>query len=317
MSASSEGEPWQPRDLMAAGVIILVWGMNFVAMKFTLRYFTPFQLGAARYLFAALPLIFFVRPPKVAAKWLLLFGMFQGVGQFGFLFTAIHVGMTAALASVLMQTQLFFTALLGIVLLKERLSIALRIGLGFAALAIVSFAMSYVSAGAAGNALGFILNLAAAAMWAASNIIARHAQKESPGYDPLAFVVWSALVPILPFVMLSVIFDAPALRWQWLDAPLGSWAGAIYLGWMASVLAYGLWTWLLTRHSANRVAPFGLVVPVVGLTAGVLLLNETLTAWQLLGISLVFAALLAVFATPLLLASQQRTRSSADLGPPS
>ena len=78
MTDPVEAKHWQLRDLVAAAVIILVWGMNFVAMKFTLRYFTPFQLGAARYLFAALPLVFFIRPPKVAARWVVLFGPVPG-----------------------------------------------------------------------------------------------------------------------------------------------------------------------------------------------------------------------------------------------
>ena len=74
------------RDLAAALGVIVIWGLNFVAMKFALHDFTPFQLGAARYVFAVLPLAFFIRPPKVPWKWVLLYGLFQGVGQFGILF---------------------------------------------------------------------------------------------------------------------------------------------------------------------------------------------------------------------------------------
>ena len=68
------------RDLLAAGLIVLIWGTNFVAMKIGLRSFTPFQLGAARYLFAMLPLILLVRAPRLHWKWLLLYGVCQGVG---------------------------------------------------------------------------------------------------------------------------------------------------------------------------------------------------------------------------------------------
>jgi len=110
------------RDLAAALGVIVIWGLNFVAMKFALHDFTPFQLGAARYTLAVLPLIFFIRAPRLHWKWVLMYGLFQGVGQFGLLFTALKVGMTAALASVLMQTQVFFSALFGFVLLHEKLS---------------------------------------------------------------------------------------------------------------------------------------------------------------------------------------------------
>src|SRR5690349_9986199 len=98
-------------ELVAALAIVVIWGMNFVVMKTALRHFTPFQLGAGRYLFAVLPLLFIVRPPRLPWRLVVLYGLLQGLGQFGFLFTALRVGMTASLASVLMQTQVFFTAI--------------------------------------------------------------------------------------------------------------------------------------------------------------------------------------------------------------
>jgi O-acetylserine/cysteine efflux transporter len=282
------------RDLLAALAIVFIWGMNFVVMKFALVDFTPFQLGAARYVFAALPLVLLVKAPRLHWKWVVLYGLVQGVGQFGFLFSAIKVGMTAALASVLMQTQVFFTAIFGYVLLHERASRRLQIGMLLAALGLACFAMNYVGQPSGGNATpawGFVLNLCAAAMWAASNIVARKAQQASAGFDPLSFVVWSSLVPVLPFVLLTFAFDDPATRWHWTGASATSWLAVTYLGWMATILAYGLWTGLLKRHPANRVAPFSLGVPVVGLAAGLALLGETITGWQWAGIALVVAAL--------------------------
>ena len=203
--------------------------------------------------------------------------------------------MTAALASVVMQTQVFFTALLGMVLLHERIARPLRVGLTLAALGLGCFAINYVAGGAgATTALGLALNLGAAAMWASSNIIARKAQQAHPGFDALQFVVWSSLVPIIPFIALSLMFDPPELRWHWMNASAGAWAGAAYLAWLATVLAYAMWTGLFKRHPANRVAPFSLGVPVVGLAAGMGLLGETISAWQWGGIGFVVAALLAV-----------------------
>ncbi len=294
MTAASGDGRLSGRDLLAALAIVFIWGMNFVAMKFGLRDFTPFQLGAARYVFAALPLALLVKPPKLDWKWVVLYGLLQGVGQFGFLFSAIKVGMTAALASVLMQTQVFFTAILGYLLLNERAGRPLQIGLLLAALGLACFAINYVGPQPAGNATtawGFVLNLCAAAMWAASNIVARKAQHASAGFDALAFVVWSSLVPVLPFVLLSFAFDAAGTRWHWAQASLTSWLAVAYLGWMATILAYGMWTGLLKRHPANRVAPFSLGVPVVGLGAGLFLLGESISAWQWAGIALTVAAL--------------------------
>jgi O-acetylserine/cysteine efflux transporter len=212
------------------------------------------------------------------------------------LFIALQVGMTAALASVLMQTQLFFTALLGVLLLGEHLSRPLKWGLVWAAIGLGCFAMNYLGgAVAAGTTLlGFVLNLVSAAMWAASNIVARRTQQVAGSYDALGFVVWSAVVPIVPFMLLSLLFDAPALRWQWLDAPLSSWLAVAYLGWCATIMAYALWTGLLKRHPASRVAPFSLGVPVIGLAAGMGMLGERITLWQWAGGACIVMALVVV-----------------------
>ncbi|MDW5441387.1 EamA family transporter [Polaromonas sp. SM01] len=281
------------RDYAAALAVVVIWGSNFVAMKFALQDFTPFQLGAVRYVFAILPLVFIVKAPRLHWKWVLLYGLAQGVGQFGFLFSALRVGMTAALASVLMQTQVFFTALFGFVLLRERASRPLQLGLLLAALGLCCFGMNYAAPGAAPatTVWGLVLNLCSAAMWAASNIVARKAQQASSDFDALGFVVWSSLVPILPFVLMTLVFDPAATRWEWVNAPWRSWASAAYLGWVATITAYALWTGLLKRHPANRVAPFSLGVPVVGLAAGMGILGETVTPWQWAGVALVVAAL--------------------------
>jgi O-acetylserine/cysteine efflux transporter len=285
------------RDYAAALGVVLIWGTNFIAMKFALHDMTPFQLGAGRYLFAIVPLILLVPPPRLAWKWVVLYGLFQGVGQFGFLFLSLKVGMSAALGSVLMQTQVFFTALFGFVLLREHASRALLAGLFLAALGIACFAMNYLSPGAdAGGttAAGFVLCLGSAAMWSASNIVVRRAQRSTPQFDVMPFMVWSSLVPIIPFVLLSLAFDPPATRWRWTAAPWSTWVSLAYLGWFATILAYALWTGLLKRHPVNRVAPFSLAVPIVGISSGMLVLGDVISGWQWAGIALIVASLATV-----------------------
>ena len=289
------------RDYLAALGVVLIWGTNFIAMKFALHDMTPFQLGAGRYLFAVLPLILLYRPPKLSWKFVLAYGLLQGVGQFGCLFLGLKVGMSAALGSVLMQTQVFFTALFGFVLLRERASRALLCGLGLAALGIACFSLNYLAPGGnAGNTtpLGFILVLGSAAMWAASNIVVRRAQQASSDFEVMPFMVWCSLVPIVPFMLLSFAFDDPATRWRWVGAPLSTWASLAYLGWFATILAYAMWTGLLKRHPLNRVAPFSLAVPVVGISSGMIVLGDVITGWQWAGTALVVTSLATVIFGP-------------------
>ncbi len=290
------------RDLLAALAVVIIWGLNFIAMKWGLESFSPFELGAVRYAAAAVPMIFLVRPPRIGWRWVVGFGLFQGVAQFSFGFFALKLGMTAALASVLMQTQVFFTALFGFVALGERPSRPLLIGMALAAVGLGCFAMNFIGpqAGSAGGAtlIGIALTLCAAASWSVSNIISRLAQRAAPGYDPIAFVVWSCPAPILAFAALVALTQPDAGRWlqwdSWSALPGIAWGSVAYLGWAATIVGYSLWTRLLTRHPANRVAPFSLGVPVVGLAAGLLVLGEVVTGWQWAGTAFVVAALACV-----------------------
>jgi len=298
---SHQPSHFSTRDYLSALAVVIIWGLNFIFMKFALHDFTPFQMGAARYVFAVFPLILFIKRPNLDAKWLLLYGLFQGVGQFGFLFVGLKLGMTAALASVLMQTQVFFTAIFGFILLGERPSRSLQIGLFLAASGLACFAMNYIAPQAtntpATTLFGLIFCVLGASMWSASNIVVRKAQQsltKDSSFDAVAFLVWSSVVPILPFVALTLMFDAEATRWRWLAAPWSSWVSVAFLGWVATIAAYAMWTALLKRHPANRVAPFSLGVPVVGITAGMVILGEQITTWQWAGIGLVVAALLTV-----------------------
>jgi O-acetylserine/cysteine efflux transporter len=294
MTTNTTTSTFSTRDLLSALIVVIIWGTNFVAMKVGLRNLTPFQMGAARYVFAVLPLILFVKPPKLPAKWVIAYGLSQGVGQFGFLFLSLKVGMSASLASVILQTQVFFTAIFGFMLLKERTSRALLAGLTLAALGLGCFAMNFFESGHVTDITpgGFALCLTGAAMWAVSNIVVRQAQKTAPGFDVISFMVWCSLVPIIPFVLLSLAFDDPATRWQWVGAPFTTWIAVAYLGWMATILGYAMWTRLLKRHPVNRVAPFSLGVPVAGITSGMLILGDTINGWQWTGISLIVAALI-------------------------
>jgi O-acetylserine/cysteine efflux transporter len=294
---------------MAAGVVA-IWGLNFVVMKWGLRDFTPLQLVAARFTLASLPLIAFIARPNLPWKFWVGYGLLQGVGQFGLLATALAVGMSASLASVLMQTQVFFTALIAALALGERPNRAQRWALGAAAIALMLFAIEIIATKGHGTPaspgfsqklgsgsqfgaawLALALNLGAAALWATSNVVVRRAQALKTGYDATALVVWSCVPAILPLLALSWWIDPPQARSNWLNASWQAWACAAYLAFGATVVAYTLWTRLLQRHVANRVAPFSLGVPVVGLLAGMGFLGERLSAWQWAGVVAVFAAL--------------------------
>ncbi|WP_198391642.1 EamA family transporter [Burkholderia ubonensis] len=266
-----------PKDLLLALVVILAWGVNFVVIRVGLDGMPPMLLGALRFTLAAVPAVFFVRRPQIPWRLLVLYGATIQLGQFVFLFTAMYVGMPAGLASLVLQSQAFFTLVFAMAFLGERLRVQNLIGLAIAA-----------QGGRAMTLAGFLLTLCSAAMWAFGNIVTKKVGQA----NLVSLVVWASLVPPVPFFLLSLWFEGP----QRIAAALGALTGAsifavVYLAFVATLLGYGLWSRLLSRYPAAQVAQFSLLVPVIGLASAALLLDEHLTRAQLTGAALVMGGL--------------------------
>ena len=274
-------------------IVVLIWGTNFVVMKLGLETMTPMVMGALRFACAALPILFFLRPPAVPWFLVLAYGLVQATGQFGFLFTALHLGMPAGLASLVMQTQAFFTLLLAVALLREPVRGRQWLGLAIATLGLGIIASSVGDGPLAMTMIGLLLTLCSAFMWAVGNLLVRVASQRAPGYDPLALVVWSSPATVPVFLLLGTALDGPQATW----AALLSIDGRVllmglFLGLGATTLAYTLWTKLLLRHSASKVAPYSLLVPPVGLISAAWAFGEYLLPSQWLGVAVVLLGLL-------------------------
>ncbi|TFL14480.1 O-acetylserine/cysteine exporter [Pusillimonas caeni] len=273
------------RDWVAALAIILAWGVNFVVIKWGLDEIPPFLLGGLRFVLVALA-AFFIPRPAVSWRVLLLLGMTLSFGQFAFLFTAMTVGMSAGLASLVLQSQVFFTVLLAAVVLGERIRPHHLLGMMVAAVG-----LALIEHGAIGGnvtLLGFVLTLAAALSWACGNIVVKYVGK----VDMLSLVIWGALIPPIPFFIMSWLFEGPAVIRSTFESMTWKGVGALfYLALMATTLGFVLWARLLARHPVSKVAPLSLLVPIVGLLSAAILLGEQLHPLQWAGGLIVLAGL--------------------------
>ncbi|SAL74692.1 permease [Caballeronia peredens] len=273
-----------PKDLLIAAVVILAWGVNFVVIKLGLHGVPPMLLGALRFALAALP-AFFVKRPQIPLRWLFAYGLTISLGQFALLFYGMYVGMPAGLASLVLQAQAFFTLIFAAMFLGERIRAANVAGLVIAA---AGLALIGMQGGHAMTITGFLFTIAASAMWALGNVVTKAMGK----VDLLSLVVWGSLIPPLPFLALSLIFEGPARIEASLAAiPLVSVFAILYLAFVATIVGYSLWGKLLARYPAGSVAPFSLLVPVIGLVSAALVLGEGLSAAQIAGAALVMAGL--------------------------
>ncbi|HET6827031.1 MAG TPA: EamA family transporter [Ramlibacter sp.] len=273
------------RHIAAALLVVLIWGVNFVVIKVGLREVPPILLAALRFLLAALPAVFFIARPQVPFARIATYGLVMFSLQFALLFGGMFLGMPAGLASLALQVHVFITIALAMAVAGERPSAP---QLGGALLAFLGIVVIASRSGGEATALGITLVLLAAAAWAVGNLLS----KRIGAVDPLALVVWGSLVAFGPLLLLSLALEGPARVLSSLSqlslAGLGSIA---YLVYPTTLLGFGIWSWLLKRHPAATVAPFTLLVPVVGFTSATLLLGEPLQAWKVLAALLVLAGL--------------------------
>ncbi|WP_312467085.1 O-acetylserine/cysteine exporter [Pseudescherichia sp.] len=279
------------KDGLLALLVVVVWGLNFVVIKVGLHNMPPLMLAGLRFVLVAFPALLFVARPKVPLRLLLGYGLTISFGQFAFLFSAIKFGMPAGLASLVLQAQAFFTIILGAVTFGERLQLKQVLGITLAVFGVLVLAESSLN-GQDVTVLGFMLTLAAALSWACGNIFNKKIMQHSSRPAVMSLVVWSALIPVVPFLVASLIFDGPALMVQSLvQIDITTVLSLIYLAFVATIIGYGIWGTLLGRYETWRVAPLSLLVPVVGMASAALLLGETLNGLQLLGAALIMAGL--------------------------
>lgn len=274
------------KDLLIALVVIIAWGVNFVVIKVGLDGLPPMLLGALRFLLVAFPAVFFIKRPNLPWRWLIAYGATISLGQFAFLFQAMASGMPPGLASLILQSQAFFTLGFAALFLGERLRVASVLGLLVAA---CGLALIGSEDGSHVPLLALVLTLCGGAMWGLGNIITRR----FGSVNLVALVIWGGLIPPLPFLLLSGWLEGPERIGQaLLHIGWHSIAALAYLAFVATIVGYSLWSTLLSRHPAGKVAPFSLLVPVIGLSSSALLLGERLTQTQGWGALLVMSGLL-------------------------
>jgi O-acetylserine/cysteine efflux transporter len=288
--------------LLLALAIVAVWGTNFVVIKVSLTSFPPFLFAALRYFFALLPLVFFIPRPKVPWSNLCVYGLAVGVGQFGILYFAIDGHISPGLASLVIQTQVFFTIAFAMFFARERLRLYQAVAV---AVAMIGLGIIAVHTDAATTVLGLALVVFAGFSWGIANTTSRRAGN----INMFAYVVWASAFAIPPLFLISWIFEGGwgMMSGSIASAPVGAWLGVLWQAWGNTLFGYAAWAWLLARHPAAVVAPAPLLVPIFGMGASAFFLSEPLPVWKLLAAGLVIAGLLVNLFWPTL---QNRLRKS-------
>jgi O-acetylserine/cysteine efflux transporter len=275
--------PW--RHLLLALAVVAVWGTNFVVIKMALAHLPPLLFAALRFALAFFPAVLFLPRPAASVRNLVAYGLLIGVGQFAVLYIAMKGNITPGLASLVIQTQVFFTIVLAMQVARERVRPYqwLALLLGAAGIAVIG---AHTDGNTSG--LGLLMVLAAAFSWACANMVS----KRAGSINMLSYVVWSSAAAVPPLVALSLLFEGwPAIEAGLRHADALTWWAVAWQAVGNTLFGYAAWGWLLSRHAAASITPMALLVPVFGMATASLMLAEPLPGWKLGAAALVLCGL--------------------------
>ena len=278
-----------PAHVALVLLLVLIWGLTFVATRVALDDFSPAQLTALRFLVAAVPVLVLPRPP-ISWGRLILVGLALYTGQFLFQFFGMALGTPPGLSSVVVQTQALFTILFAALALGERPT---RRQWSGTAVAFSGLALIATTAGRDLTLVGLGITALSAVSWGIGNVMV----KRLPPVDTLPLMVWLCLVPPLPSLALAAALDGPRAFWRAIAG--ASWPGVaatLYIGLVATVAGYTIWGALLRRYPAATVTPFALLIPFVAAYASSLVFGERFGPLRLGGMALVLLGLAVIVA---------------------
>ena len=276
-------------DLILGILVMIVWGLNFSVIKLGVNEIDPLLLTALRFTLATLPAIFFVKKPDVSWCYLIVYGWLFAIGIWGMATWSIQAGLSAGMASVLLQMNVVFGLFLGYFLLKEPLPLNKVIGSG---IALAGLLLSLTVTDGSVTQLGLMLILFAAISWSLASITVKKAGTK----QVFAFSLWAmAFAPIPLFIIVYLQSGSDAfvqLSTQLNERIIFS---VLFQAYPVTLLGYWIWNRLLVTYPLTTVAPLTLLVPIFGLLGGVLFYQEEVGMIKLIASGCVISGILIGF----------------------
>lgn len=283
-------------------IVVAIWGFGWPAGRVVAQTVPPFTAGWIRYLIAVTCFLVFLKasgnwrtPTKAEWKTLAIIGFFstflyQAFFMYGMRFTA------AGDASLMITFNPFFTSLLAIIFLGEKMTARWVFGLilGISGIAVLFVYSPNVDIPFDERLLGDILIAGAAGAWACSSILKKKMMTE-PAKDaqeplsPLHLTVWASTVG---FGIQTVPFIVEVSQQGISNPEFDAWVGIIFLAVFSTVLSYVWFADGIKKIGAGRASMYVYLVPIFGILSGWLLLDEKLGFSLVISFVLIVAGLL-------------------------
>lgn len=269
-----------PVDIALGVAVALLWGMGLVFAKAAIAHFPPILLMALRFSVTALALVWFVRPPVAHLRILFLIALISAALQYSLTYTGLK-GLDAGAAALIIQLEVPFLTLIGMLALNEKPGWRKWAGIALAFFGVYQIAGEPTISAAWGSVL---LVIGGAATWAVGQAMIRNLQD----IDGLTVTAWVAVMAAPQLFVMSFAIETG--HWQAIvDADWVVWGAVLYLGLIMTAVGYGIWYTLVRRNPVSLVAPFLLLLPVFAVLGGFLFLGERLSPQVMIGGAIVIA----------------------------
>lgn len=273
------------RDFGLLFALMALWGLNFSVIKLGVNSVHPLVLTALRFSFAVFPLIFFIKKPDVPWRYLIAYGLSFGVGVWGLTTLSIGAGVSAGMASLLLDMSVVSSLLVGWLCLNETITRNKLLGAGLALLGLI---LIMYSEGGSVTGKGLVLVLMASMFWSINGLIVKRANTKAI----FAFNIWGMLFAPLPLLLLSVIFEGTQVVTE-LPNQFTQWTlfSVLFQAYPTTLLGYWFWNKMIMKYSVSTVAPMTLLVPVFGIFGGYWFYDESIETSQVIAAGLILLGL--------------------------
>jgi drug/metabolite transporter (DMT)-like permease len=264
-----------PSALLLAVLINMLWGTNPIALKLALRTIPPIGSAGIRFAIAAVGVWVWCRvtrvplvPRRGEVPWLAAVGAFFVV-QITTFTLGVYWG-TASHSTVLLNTYPFFVLALAHFLISgERATVGRAVAVAAAFCGIVILFAGEWGSWQGTNLLGDSVQLVSAFILGSQVVFLKHAVAR---VHPGRVVLWQMVIGAAAFLVYSMAFEGLAGARPSAESVLA----IIYQGVMIGTVCFTVWTWLIRRYPAGRVAVFGFIAPLVGVVLSAVVLGEPL-----------------------------------------
>lgn len=261
--------------LILAFIAVVIWGFNFVIATVTVQGISPFLMLSLRFLLVFMILIPFYPKPPIKITQIIAISFIFGLCHLGSMFLSLHMGLSSSVGIVVDQVGVPFTILFAFLFFKEKPNTPEIIGI---ILAIIGTFFLANTPNSIGNPIAFILMILAGLFWAVYSI---QLKKFNSG-SALGLVAWISLFSFFITLFISLIFEDNHMQ-MIQESSLSNWLALLYTAFLASIVAHGIWGYLMTTQNVNKIIPMILLVPVFGVFGGVFFLGEEVTTGMIIG----------------------------------